>query len=395
MCGMGATGTAIPPAAARLVSDAVDQRMMTTAVLAVGRGAQTFGVQILGETRSGPSGVPVTADTLFDLASLTKVVATTPAILRLYDADELDLDDPVSRYLPAYAQGAKAEVTLRHLLLHSSGLPAHRPFHWLPGTAASRLAAAAEEPLEAAPDTRVVYSDIGFMLLGAVIAKVSGAGLDHAARELVFEPLGLASTGYLPDPGRVFAATEPDPLTGEPISGRVHDENAHALGGIAGHAGVFATVGDLIRYVQVGWLVEDGANGSDSANGNGFLSARARAAATTCQTARLDGRRGLGWTLAGDRWDHMTAAWPHTRAGHTGFTGTSVAFDPIGGLWAVLLTNAVHAGRDHAGIALLRRTVHAAVAAWAEAVGHADLPERRSCHAAADYDRAVRIRGDR
>lgn len=380
--------TAIPPAVARLVSAAVEQRIATTAVLAVGRGADTYGVQILGETRTGPEAVPVTADSLFDLASLTKVVATTPAVLRLYDAGDLDLDDLVSRYLPAYAEGAKAEVTLRHLLTHSSGLPAHRPFHELPGTPASRLAAAAAEPLEAAPGTRVVYSDIGFMLLGAVVAKVFGAGLEHAARELVFEPLDLASTGYLPDPARVFAATEPDPHTGEPISGRVHDENAYALGGVAGHAGVFATVSDLIRYVQAGWLGVDGA-------GDGFLSARARAAATACQTPHLDGRRGLGWTLGGDLWDHMTAAWPHTRAGHTGFTGTSLAFDPVGGLWTVLLTNAVHFGRDHAGIALLRRTVHAAVAAWVEPAGCADLPEVRPRRAAAGYDRAVRIQGDR
>jgi CubicO group peptidase (beta-lactamase class C family) len=331
----------------------------------------------------------MTLDTIFDLASLTKVVATTPAILRLYDAGELDLDDPVARYLPAYAHDGKAGVTLRHLLTHSSGLPAHKPFHRLPGSPASRLAAAAEEPLEAAPGTRVVYSDIGFMLLGAVVARATGSGLDEAARELVFAPLGLESTGYLPDAGRVFAATEPDPDTGVAVSGHVHDENAHALGGVAGHAGVFATAADLVRYVQVGWLASEGEGA-----GAGFLSARARAAATACQTAGLDGRRGLGWTLGGDRWDHMTAAWPRSRAGHTGFTGTSLAFDPVGGLWTVLLTNAVHFGRDHAGIALLRRTVHAAVAARAEPFGDPDLPEDRPSSAAAGYDRPVRIQGD-
>jgi len=403
---MGDIETAIPPAAARLVRAAVEQRVATGAVFAAGRGAHTHGVQVLGETRVGPQAVPVTADTLFDLASLTKVVATTPAVLRLYDAGDLDLDDPVGRYLPAYAQGGKAAVTLRHLLTHSSGLPAHKPFHRLPGTRASRLAAAAEEPLEAAPGTRVVYSDIGFILLGAIVAKVTGTGLERAARELVFEPLGLDSTGYLPDADRVFAATEPDPDTGEPISGRVHDENAGALGGVAGHAGLFSTVGDLVRYLQDGWL------------GGSFLSERARAAATACQTPRLDGRRGLGWTLGGDRWDHMTAAWPHTRAGHTGFTGTSIAFDPAGGLWAVLLTNAVHFGRDHTGIALLRRTVHAAVAGWADAADSAepatapgaaavvdsvavdsvavggDQPEDQAQRADDRYHRAVRIQGD-
>jgi CubicO group peptidase (beta-lactamase class C family) len=389
---MGHIETAIPSAAARLVSAAVEQRIATAAVLAVGRGAHTYGVQILGETQAGPAALPVTADTLFDLASLTKVVATTPAILRLSDAGGLDLDDPVGRYLPAYTQGGKAAVTLRHLLSHSSGLPAHRAFHRLPGTAASRLAAAAEQPLEAAPGSRVVYSDIGFMLLGAVVARVAGTGLEKAARELVFAPLGLESTGYLPGADHVFVATEPDPDTGQPVCGRVHDENAAALGGVAGHAGVFSTIGDLVRYVQTGWLQRD----------SEFLTPRARAAAVTCQTSGLDGRRGLGWTLAADRWDHMTAAWPRGRAGHTGFTGTSLAFDPDGGLWTVLLTNAVHFGREHAGIALLRRTVHAAVAGWAEAVGDPgpdsdpdpDLPGDRTRPAVPGYDRAVPIQGD-
>jgi CubicO group peptidase (beta-lactamase class C family) len=385
---MGETHTDIPPAAARLVRAALAQGMATTAVLAVGRGAHTDGVRILGETRAGPGAAPVAADTLFDLASLTKVVATTPALLRLYDAGELDLDDPVARYVPAYAEGAKAAVTLRHLLTHSSGLPAHKPFHQLPGTPASRFAAAAGEPLEAAPGTRVVYSDIGFVLLGAVVAEAAGAGLDRAARDLVFTPLGMHDTGYLPAPDRVFAATEDDPDTGEPISGRVHDENAYSLGGVAGHAGLFSTAADLVRYLQRGWLPEPDGDAPP------FLSARARAAAVTCQTDGLDGRRGLGWTLGGDRWDHMTAAWPETRAGHTGFTGTSLAFDPAGGLWTVLLTNAVHFGRDHAGIALLRRTLHAAVAAWAEAAGGPDLPGRRPPRATAGYDRAVRNRGD-
>lgn len=387
---MGDNETAIPPAAARLVSAAVEEGIATAAVLAVGRGRETFGIQILGTTRIGPEAQPVTADTLFDLASLTKVVATTPALLRLYDAGALDLDDRVARYLPEYAEGAKADVSLRHLLTHSAGLPAHKFFYKLPGTPASRLAAAVREPLEAKPGTRVVYSDIGFILLGAIIAKVTGSALENATRELVFDPLGMTSTNYLPGADRVFAATEADPETGEPISGRVHDENACALGGVAGHAGLFAPIADLVRYVQGAWLPES----DDDA---GFLSPAARRAATACQTAGLDGRRGLGWTLGGDRWDHMTAAWPRTRAGHTGFTGTSLAFDPAGGLWTVLLTNAVHFGRDHAGIALLRRTVHAAVAAWAEAsgqVGDPDQPGHRPAGPGAGYDRAVRIQGD-
>lgn len=353
-----------PAAAARLVAAAVDEAHVASgAILAAGHGQTTDGVYVFGDTREGPRAVPVTVDTAFDLASLTKVVATTPALLRLADAGALRLDDNVSHYLPAYKDNGKDSVTLRHLLTHSAGLPAHRAFHQLPGTTGTRLAAAAQEPLVAPPGTTVEYSDIGFILLGAIIAKAAGQDLDEAARELVFEPLGLHHTGYLPGPERVCAATEPDPATGEAKSGRVHDENADALGGVAGHAGVFSTVGDLIRYLRLGWLDAH----------SGFLSEPARTAATSCWTDGIGdgrGRRGLGWTLAGDRWDHMTAAWPGTRAGHTGFTGTSLAFDPAGGLWTVLLTNAVHYGRDHGGIVLLRRTVHAACAAWADTAGY-------------------------
>jgi CubicO group peptidase (beta-lactamase class C family) len=352
-----------PTAAARLVAAAVDEAHVASgAILAVGRGEHIDGVYVFGDTCAGPEAVPVTVDTSFDLASLTKVVATAPALLRLVDAGTLRLDDKVSRHLAEYKDGGKDAVTLRHLLTHSAGLPAHQAFHRLPGTPEARLAAAAREPLVAAPGSAVEYSDIGYILLGAILARVAGQDLGTAVRELVFDPLGMHHTGYLPGPERVFAATEPDPVTGVAKSGRVHDENAGALGGVAGHAGVFSTVGDLIRYLRLGWLDE----------GSGFLSERTRAAATSCWTEGVgdgSGRRGLGWTLAGDRWDHMTAAWPRTRAGHTGFTGTSIAFDPEDGLWTVLLTNAVHYGRDHGGIVLLRRTVHAACAAWAEADG--------------------------
>lgn len=347
-----------PAAAFRLAAAAVDEGVVPAAVLAVGRGARgPVYVKAFGRTRSGPEGTAVTADTVFDLASLTKVVATAPAVLRLVDAGELDLDEPVSRYLPAYRDGRKAMVTPRHLLTHTAGLPAHRPFHEVAGSADLRLAAVAAEPLCAEPGSGVCYSDLGFILLGAIVAAVTGTGLDRASAELVFEPLGMTATGFLPQIAPAgFAATEPRPETGEPKVGVVHDENAEALGGVAGHAGAFGTVGDLVRYLRRGWLDPDGA----------FLAAPTAAAAVASHTEGLGGRRGLGWTLAGDRWDHMTAAWPRGRAGHTGFTGTSLAFDRVSGLWTVLLTNAVHLGRDHSGIVLLRRTVHAAVAAWAD-----------------------------
>ena len=355
-------------AAVRLVAEAVREGVTPAAVLAVGRGGTgaatgSYEIHTFGHTHPTAAAPPVTEETVFDLASLTKVVATTPAVLRLIDAGRLGLDDPVARYLPAYAQGAKARVTLRHLLTHTAGLPADEPFHELGASPSGLRAAILRTPLVAAPASTVLYSDIGFMTLGFVLEEVTGTSLDSAVQELVFTPLGLASTGYVPVHARGidFAPTGPRSDQDEPRVGVVHDENAEALDGVAGHAGVFSTIGDLVSYLRQVWL---GPATADSEVG--FLSAELRDAATTCWTRHLNGRRGLGWALAGDRLDHMTAAWPDGRAGHTGFTGTSIAFDPGSGLWTVLLTNAVYHGRDRAGVAALRRTVHAAVAAWAE-----------------------------
>ena len=377
-------------AAVRLVAEAVREGVAPAAVLAVGRcGAEaaggTYEIHTFGHTHPTASAPPVTEETVFDLASLTKVVATTPAVLRLIDAGRLGLDDPVARYLPQYAEGAKARVTLRHLLTHTSGLPANEPFHELGASRAGLREAIAATPLLAEPASAVVYSDVGFMTLGFVLEAVTGKSLDSAVHELVFTPLGLASTGYVPVHARGidFAPTEVRSDTGEPKTGVVHDENAEALGGVAGHAGVFSTAGDLVSYLRQVWLSPDPAAG--------FLSAKLRDAATTCWTKHLNGRRGLGWALAGDPWEHMTAAWPDGRAGHTGFTGTSMAFDPESGLWTVLLTNAVYHGRDNAGIALLRRTVHAAVAAWAETTWPDEACE---AEASGGYHRAARIHED-
>ena len=343
-----------PADPAELVRIAVERGVVPGAVLIIGRGAEDPGrVHAYGRTAVGAVGRPVTADTVFDLASLTKVVATTPALLRLVDQQALALDDPVQRYLPEFAGSGKDEVTVGQLLIHTSGLPPHRDLWKLPGTPADRTATVLREPLEHRPGTVVRYSDLGFVLLGGIVAAVTGLPLDRAVRELVLAPLGMADTRYLPPEswrGRT-AATEAPP-GGEPKVGVVHDENAEGLGGVAGHAGLFGTAPDLARYLRLGWLAED----------SPILSRSVRASAVRNRTPGLDGVRGLGWTLRGDVWDHMPDSWPATGAGHTGFTGTSLAFDPVGGLWVVLLTNAVHLGRG-ARAKELRRTVHAAAAA--------------------------------
>jgi len=309
---------------------------------------------------------PMTADTVFDLASLTKVTATLPCLLYLADRGEVGLDQPAQRYLPAFAGAGKDQVTVRHLLAHISGLPAERKYYQRLRDPGEVRAAALAEPLVAAPGTAFCYSDIGFIVLGELAAAVAGCGLDVLALQEVFGPLGMTSTRFRPPVRWASRTAATEPVDGVAQVGVVHDENAEALGGVAGHAGLFGTAADLARYAAA-WAGGQGAPGMPGSE----LSDRPGAPfwglwgeTLRCQTGGLGGRRGLGWGLRDDRWDNMGDGWPPAGAGHTGFTGTSLSFDPVTGMWAVLLTNAVHFGRgpEHSVVGL-RKQVHAAVAA--------------------------------
>jgi CubicO group peptidase (beta-lactamase class C family) len=339
-----------------LVDEAVSSGRIPGAVLAAGIGGEQLVLHVAGDAqRDAHARRPMSSDTIFDLASLTKVVGTLPCVLRLISGREVGLDDPVRRYLPEFDGEGKERVTVRQLLTHTSGLPPFRNY-WETIAGAARIRAAAlAEPLVSAPGSTFCYSDIGFITLGELCAAVAGRGLDRLVREVVCEPLGLADTGFLPRAGLVSRIASTEPAGGTAKTGVVHDENAEALGGIAGHAGLFGTAGDVARYAAA-WACEDGA-----ALG---LPAWFLAEALRCQTDGLAGRRGLGWGLRHDRWDNMGPGWPPTGAGHTGFTGTSISIDPVSGLWAVLLTNAVHFGRgpEHSVVAL-RKEVHAMIAA--------------------------------
>jgi CubicO group peptidase (beta-lactamase class C family) len=314
------------------------------------------------------------AGTVFDLASLTKVVGTATAVLALAGSGGLGLDDRAGRYLPSF--GALRAVTVRQLLAHTSGLPDTRRFYEWCASPEALLRDLHATPLEALPGTRVTYSDLGFMALGEIVARVAGEPLDAAVSDLVTGPLGMTRTAYNPAStaladsvpaaaprvaggpigaardaaGDGFAATERKP-GGTPWAGVVHDENARLMGGVAGHAGLFAPVADLETFAAW-WAGED-----DVA-----VPARLRREAERLQTAGLDGCRGLGWVRQGDRYDILRGTWPPGSVSHTGFTGTSLAVDPATGTWAVLLTNAVHFGRDPERIRALRRQFHAALA---------------------------------
>ena len=337
------------------------------AVLAVSRGGEVVIRWAVGSRSLIPTRQPATPETVYDLASLTKVVVTTPLILRGVAGGQLRLDDPIVAHLP---EAASSTVTLRHLLAHSSGLPAWIPFYLDVTGYGAVVARAAAKVAEAAPASQVVYSDLGFILLGEVARRTFGAPLDVLARRHIFDPLGMSRTTYRPDPALLeqIAPTEDgtaieQTMAGEAgrrhnwrrhlIWGTVHDSNAYAMAGVSGHAGVFGTADDLIVYARM-WL--GGGRGPRGA----VLTPDLVREATTDQVP--DAARGLGWALTGPQGWWGEALSPRAY-GHTGFTGTAIAIDPEHDLGIVLLTNAIHLGRDRTEILALRPQIAAAVAA--------------------------------
>jgi CubicO group peptidase (beta-lactamase class C family) len=281
------------------------------------------------------SGVAVDAErTMYDLASLTKVVATTAASMVLVDQGKLRLDERVTHYLPTFSGGAKDQITIRDLLTHRSGLPAGRDISRRAGPEAARKAVLATN-LVRAPGSDYEYSDLGLDVMGFVIERITHEPLDQFVRRTVYSPLGMRSTMFRPAPslrGRIAPTEEPVPR------GEVHDGTARALGGVAGHAGLFSTAGDLAVFAQL--MLDGGVAGSTRL----FADSIARAF-----TKPGPGWRGLGWqTCPGDG---SCGQYLSTRAfGHTGFTGTSMWIDPERDLVVIVLTNWIH-GRASGGVA--------------------------------------------
>jgi CubicO group peptidase (beta-lactamase class C family) len=334
-----------------ILAGAVASGTLPGAVFATGTGRDIEGVVVVGDAqRLGGPARPMRRETLFDLASLTKIVATTSSVLLLVGAGRLRLEDNVRAYVPQFTGEGRDRVRVRHLLSHTSGLPAEVLF-WRnydrPDLARQALRST---PLEAAPGARTEYSDVGYMLLGEVVEAASGMALDEAVAALVTRPLGMTSTRFNPgDQDRGRAAATELASDGTATVGAVHDENARFFGGVMGHAGLFSTVDDLVSYLGA-WL--DGPSPS--------LLSGWQAEACRNQTAGLNGSRGLGWALRGDPTDFLDDSWPLTSVSHTGFTGTSIVMDPMSGRWAVMLTNDVHFGRLRGTIRGLRQRAHAA-----------------------------------
>ncbi len=301
-----------------------------------------------GVGQLGGSSVDVPTDsTVWDLASLTKVVATTSAVLTLVADGLIALDEPAARYLPRWTADGANSVTIRHLLTHSSGLPAWRPLYKEAWSAEEALAQVYATGPDTTPGAAYVYSDLGFILLGEVVREVSGMPLDSYTLSRVFLPLGMRETRFHPPATwrSRTAPTERDPWRQRALRGEVHDENAFQLGEVAGHAGLFATARDLARFAQT-LLAASNGDGSP-------VFPRAILSEFTTRQSSGGAHRALGWeTPTGANSGGRQLS---TRAfGHTGFTGTSVWVDPAQDLFVVLLTNRVHPTRERRGIAAVR-----------------------------------------
>ncbi len=356
-----------------LLEAAVRRGDIPGAAIAVGRRGKLVRLRGYGRLDPRPDFGAVTERTIYDVASLTKVVGTTTAVMLLEEEGRLDIDAPVSRYLPEWGGSPEKErVTVRQLLTHSAGLPAFEPL-WreLRGKDAY-LQRIVEMPLAYEPGTRTVYSDFGAILLGAIVERLSGAPLDRFLDERIFGPLGMEDTGFNPlgvDPRELKAAPDegdagsaileriaPTELDNEfrgfHVHGVVHDENAYAMGGVAPHAGLFSTAHDLAVFAQM------------LLNGGRYGDVRLLRPETIRRYARRQSpasSRALGWDTPAGRssaGDYFSAE----AFGHTGFTGVSLWIDPTQDLFVVLLTNRVNPSRSNNRHVSLRREVHDAVA---------------------------------
>ena len=342
-----------------VIEDAIEQKQCPGAVLVVGHGGKAVYRKAYGMRSLEPAREAMTLDTIFDVASLTKVVATTPSVLRMLELGQIRLNDTVASYLPEFAQNGKQDVTIRQLLTHYSGLPGdlNLKIEWSGKDTAMQMAFA--EQLITPPGAMFRYSDINFETLGFLLEKISGMPLDKYADAFVFQPLGMRETRFLPPPSwrRRIAPTEYDE-NHQMLRGIVHDPSARRMGGVAGHAGLFSTAADLSKYAQA---LIDAINLKPQRKP--FLKSLTLIKATRPeQPPEATSLRGLGWDIDSAFSSNRGEFLPLGSFGHTGFTGTSIWIDPFTNTYVILLTNSVHPNGT-GSVVVLRSKVANAVAA--------------------------------
>lgn len=338
-----------------LLRAAIETQAFPGAAIAIGRAGVLVKLDGYGYF-TYDSEQPVTPESRFDLASLTKVIATTTAAMQLYEQGRLDLDAPVSQYLPAFAQNGKAAITIRHLLTHTSGMPAFRPFYQMGVTTREGvIEAVLGTELENEPGAAYVYSDFSMITLALVVEKITGQDFAAYTKQHIFEPLGMRDTGFLPTgkPDLTVVPTEVDDyFRNRLIQGEVHDENAWILGGVAGHAGLFSTAADLAQFA---FMLTNGGR----AGGQQFLREETiRLFTTPVDPEKKKHTRALGWdTKSLEGYSSAGHYFSPNSFGHTGFTGTSLWIDPDQRLFVILLTNRVYPTRENTGHVAVRPAV--------------------------------------
>ena len=335
-----------------ILQTSIQNHEIPGAVLLVSHDGHVIYRKAFGDRSLEPTRAPMTVGTIFDIASLTKVVATTIAVMQLVDGGKVRLNDPVVKYIPEFGQNGKSDITVRDLLTHYSGLPPDLDLsHPWAGRDVGYNMAFAATPISP-PETRFVYSDLNFVVLGALIERVSGVSLESYCAQNVFAPLGMSHTRFRPPAEWLpqIAPTEYDER-GQMLHGMVHDPTSRRMGGVAGHAGVFSTADDLAKFAQA--LLDGGP----------VLSPLAIMKMTTPQQPPTStALRGFGWDIDSPFSSNRGELLPVGSFGHTGFTGTSLWIDPTTHTYIVLLTNAVHPRGKGSAISL-RAKVATAVAA--------------------------------
>jgi CubicO group peptidase (beta-lactamase class C family) len=353
-----------------IVQQGIAEGVFPGAVVYIAEGGKTLCHEAFGRRMITPEKKPMRRDTLFDLASLTKPIVVGTLMMRLAEHSDIDkgenkppdsgmrtnpqlidLDAAFQTYFPEFIH---AQVTVRYLLTHTSGLPAWRPTYLEAGTKEQVVDYLCRLGLEYPTGTKVVYSCLGYILLGKLIERLTGKSLDALAREWIFQPLGMNWTRYNPPPewADLCAATEDSNSVEKRMTnyqrydwregvivGEVHDENAHFLGGVSGNAGLFSTAADLARFCQ---MLVDG--------GDGVLKPESIRRMATVYTEGLDAARGIGWMILGDGSLY-----------HTGFTGTSIRINLERKMYGILLTNRVHPDASRPGIVEFRSKFYRAV----------------------------------
>lgn len=333
-----------------ILRDGLRTKAYSAAALAVGKGDQILLKTAIGHVSYLEGADEVTDDTLFDMASVSKILGTTFCAFHMIENGQLSLLDQIGDFYPDCPEDKK-QICVRQLMTHTSGLPAEIALYQVCRTPEEAVDVILNHPLEYVPETKTVYSCMGFILLGKIMEKITGRPLDELAEEWTFAPLGMKKTGYHPvsrcsaDPHCVY--TETMSLSGPTPPGIVHDENARFLNGVSGNAGVFSTLNDMMIFCRM-----------VASHGSPLIGEHLFRAAVKNYTPAMDDNRGLGFQLSGPAPSFFGDLWGMDGIGHTGFTGTSFAVDPRSGFYVVLLTNRVHPTRENFQLTRIRHLIH-------------------------------------